>query len=919
MPQASRDPAHPTSTADVLFADGSVGVVRRLVPADTEAVAALHERATDDSLRLRFFSASRRSAQLYVEHVMASTETLALVVEHRGCVRALATAEPIDPTTSEISFMVDETFHGHGLGTLLLEHLAARARDRGVETFVADVLPDNRPMLGVFADAGFDVERHLEGGVVTLTLSTLVTSALQAAADDRECRAETLSLAPLLHPASVAVVGVRRDGTGVGAEVVRSVLAGGFHGRVALVHPQAAAGVDPVPGVPVYARATDVPEGVDLVVVAVPAEHCLTALEDAAAAGAGAVVVVSSGFAETGPHGRELQHALAARARVLGVRLVGPNCLGVVANDVGVRLDATFGTAIPPVGGLALASQSGGVGIDLVERARAEGLGLSCFVSLGNKADVSGNDLLAAWYDDPEVTAGALYLESFGNARKFARLARRFSQRKPLLAVVGGRSSGGRRAGASHTAAAASAGVGVDALFTQAGVIGCGDVDDLVDTARLLTEQQLPGGSRLVVVSNAGGMGVLAADRADDLDLDVPELTDALQQRLVAAAAGVAGTANPVDAGAGVGADELRAVVEEVLGSGEADVVLVVLVPTALSDGTDLVAAVERAHATHPHLPVVLVPPGGTTGGTTGSTTGSTAGGPAGSVTTYAGIRAALGAIRRVTTYAAWRAVPQPETAPADAAGGREARRQAAGLVASLGTTSRGWVSAQEAAGLLAPYGIDLVGAFADAHDGPHGSDRAVRAADALGYPVVVKADDRTVVHKTERGLVRLGVRDAAHVQVAVTGILAELGRPTTILVQPEASGTELALGVAHDPGLGPLVMVAAGGVATDVWDDRVFLLPPVSPADAARAVRSLRLWPLLDGFRGSSRPDVASLEALVVAVGRLALEVPAVAELDLNPVLVGPHGCTVVDVALRLDPAASSPVPETRGLRPVR
>ncbi len=904
MPSSSTCPVAPTSTADVLFADGSVGVVRGLVPADTGAVEALHARASEASLRLRFFSPSRRAAQLYVEHVMASPDTLSLVAEHRGVLVALATAEPIDETTSEISFMVDDTVHGHGLGTLLLEHLAAAARDRGVATFVAEVLPDNHGMLRLFAAAGYDVERHFDSGVVEVTLSTLVTPTLQNAADDRECQAEARSLDPLLHPRSVAVIGVRSDGTGVGAAIVRSVVAGGFAGRLALVHPRAGAGVDPVPGVSAYSEARQIPDGVDLAVIAVPAPGCLSALEDAAAAGAGAVVVVSSGFAETGPAGRALQRALALRARVLGVRLVGPNCLGVVANGAGVRLDATFGTALPLPGGLALASQSGGVGIALIERARAEGLGLSCFVSLGNKADVSGNDLLAAWYDDAEVTAGALYLESFGNARKFARFARRFSQRKPLLAVVGGRSSGGRRAGASHTAAAASTAVGVDALFRQAGVIACRDIDDLVDTARLLAEQPLPAGSRVAVISNAGGMGVLAADGADDLGLEVPALSPALQQRLASAVTAVAGTENPIDAGAGAGADEIAALVEQVLASGEVDVVLVVLVATAMADGAELAAAVSRGHAEHRDIPLVLVPLGGIVA-------------DGGTATTFTGIRAANAAISRAAAYAAWRSVPHTPTATSDASGGGEARREAQELLDSSGPASNGWVSAGEAAGLLRRYDINLVGAFAQATDGTDGAAAAVDAARAVGYPVVVKADDRSVVHKTERGLVRLGVGDDDQVRSAVTQIVAELGRPTTILVQPEASGIEVALGIAHDPGLGPLVMLAAGGVATDVWDDRVFLLPPITKDDAARAVRSLRLWPLLDGFRGSARAAVTSLEDLVVSVARLALEVPAVGELDLNPVLVGPDGCSVVDVALRLRSTASA-VPETRGLRPV-
>lgn len=889
--------------ADVLLTDGRLAVVRRLAPGDSDELEALHARAGLDSLRFRFFAPSRRAAHQYVQHVLASPDTLALVVEVRGIVVALGTAEPIDEQSSEVAFFVDDDFHGLGLGTLLLEHLAALAHDQGIVDFVAEVLPDNAPMLGVFADAGFDLVRRLDEGLFELKLSTVVTAAMQSAADDRECHAEALSLSALLRPTSVAVVGVRRDGSGVGAEIVRSVVAGQFTGTVALVHPRADDAFAPVPGVPGYATVQAIPGGVDLVVLAVPADRCLAALEDAAAAGAAVVVVVSSGFAEVGPDGVALQRELVARARSLGIRLVGPNCLGVVGNDPAIRLDATFGTAIPLPGRLALASQSGGVGIALVERARTEGLGLASFVSLGNKADVSGNDLLAAWYDDPHVEVGALYLESFGNARKFARLARRFSERKPLLAVVGGRSSGGRRAGASHTAAAASTGVGVDALFAQAGVIRCRDVDDLVDTARLLTEQPLPRGSRVAIVSNAGGLGVLAADRADELGLEVPELSDDLQARLWLAVPGLAGAGNPIDAGAGAGPNDLATLAGDIMASGQVDTVLMVLVATALADGGAIAEAVSLAHERAPEVPLVLVPLGGL----------SRDGAP--TATTYPTVAAALESLARVATYATWRAAPHPPAEAYGDAAGKAARRCAAELIGAAGPESSGWVDARSADGVLAPYGIALSGSRA------FSPSEAADIADRVGYPVVVKADDAAVIHKTERGLVRLGLIDGDQVRSAAIAISDELGGPAPLLVQPQVTGIEIALGITHDPGLGPLVMVAAGGVATDVWNDRVFLCPPVTATDAARALRSLRLWPLLEGFRGTAAYDSGALETLVVAVGRLALDVPEIAELDLNPVVVGHRGATVVDVALRLtrDGLSARSTVVARSLRTVR
>ena len=366
----------------------------------------------------------------------------------KGEIVALATAERGSDDTEEVAFLVADRFGGHGLGSLMLEHLAASARERGVRHVMAEVLLENRPMLGVFLDAGFDILRSLDSGVVLLDLDPTATDGFLAAADAREAHSEARSLAPLLHPTSVAVVGARRDGTGVGAAVLRSVRAGGFHGRLSVVHPTA----DDVAGIAAYRALGDVPDPVDLVIVAAPASAALAVVREAATAGVRAAVVISSGFEELDEEGRALQREMVEVARDHSMRLVGPNSLGVVVNGVAGRLNATFHDTLPPDGGLAVASQSGGVGIVLLDLARRMDLGLECFVSLGNKADVSGNDLLAAWRGDPQVTAAALYLESFGNAPKFARIAREFSEVKPLLAVVGGQSARGRRAGVSHPA-----------------------------------------------------------------------------------------------------------------------------------------------------------------------------------------------------------------------------------------------------------------------------------------------------------------------------------------------------------------------------------------------------------------------------------------------------------------------------------
>lgn len=869
--------------ADVLLTDGTIAVVRGVREGDHPGLEALHMGASMASLRMRFFVVGRKAGHDYVDHLFDPDQptVASLLVTVRERIVALGTAEPISADTAEVAFLVDEEMHGRGLGSLLLEHLAATCRDRGVRRFEAEVLAENHAMLGVFLDAGFEITRAVDSGVIHVEMGTAASTRAVEAADARECRAETYSLAPMLRPRSVAVAGVRRDGSGIGAAVLSSIRAGGYAGTLRVIHPSA----DVVAEVASSARFVDLPEPVDLAIIAVPATQVLDSLGDAAAAGVPSAVVISSGFEEMGAEGAALQRAMLDLARAHSMRLVGPNCLGVMSNDPAIRLNATFSHAVPLPGGLAVASQSGGVGIALIDIARDIGLGVGSFISLGNKADVSGNDLLAAWLEDPRVTAAALYLESFGNAPKFARLARRFAERKPLLAVVGGRSSGGQRGGASHTAAAAASGVGVDALFAQAGVIGCHSAEELAETALFLAGQPLPAGPRLAVVSNAGGLGVLAADEADQCGLVVPELSAALRATLARHVLGTTGTSNPVDAGAGTSPDDLRAIIAALLTSDEVDAVAVVIVRTSVSDPAPLVAALAECRRAHPDKPLLLVPMGGLDPQPDDLP----------GITRYRSVTTAVRALARVTRYAAWLRVPRESLDSPNEDRAAAARAIAERLV-SADTRGDGWLDPASAVKLLGPYGLAPVGRSAS---GPEG---AGRAAVDLGFPVVVKVAEPGIVHKTERGLVRVGLTSYADVVTAVREFGLELGLAgVPVLVQPMVRGVELALGVVRDPGFGPLVMVAAGGVATDLLADRVFLLPPLSRADAGRALRSLRCWPLLDGFRGSPRVDVVALEELIVSLGALATDVPEVAEMDLNPVLVAPGGCALVDVKARI------------------
>ncbi|WP_121251445.1 GNAT family N-acetyltransferase [Nocardioides ferulae] len=892
----------PSTTADVLLSDGSVGRIRALRPDDEEALDRLHDRVSDENLRLRFFSASRKASRDYVDHLLRDEGPLVLVAEARAAgdsgreIVALGTAEPIGPEVAEIAFLVDDSNHGRGLGSLLLEHLAALGRAHGIRRFEAEVLAENHAMLGVFLAAGFTTTRHPEAGEVHVEMDTVASARAVAAADEREARAETRSLRPLLYPRSVAVAGVRADGSGVGAAALRTIAGSGFGGPVYVVHPRAARGRR-IAGVPAYRSVTKIPEHVDLVVVAVPAANVIAALEDAAAAGVGAAVVVTSGFAEMGEEGARLQARMLDLARASSMRIVGPNSLGVIANHVDLRLNATFSGEEPPVGGLAVATQSGGVGIVIDDLARELGLGVGALVSLGDKVDVSSNDLLAAWRDDEHVAAAALYLESFGNAPKFVRFARRFSERKPLLAVLGSRSV--RRGGVE-----AKQHVGVDALFAQSGVISCQSAEEMVEAALLLTQQPLPRGPRVGILSNAQGLGNLAADAAEEWGLVVPELSEELWQRITRDAVGFGTSRNPVDAGISAGAGQIAAIAEELVASGEIDAMIVVLVSTQVIDVAAAVEEAPRIRRRHPELPVLIVPIGGLQAVPT----------PLDGVTRFGSARAAARALGRAWRYAEWLSVAREPLAGVDAERGSRARALADDL---LGFPDSGsWLGPEATERLLGDYGLAPIG--------PVVQDpvTAAQSSTEIGFPVAVKVAGRDIVHKTERGLVRVGLRSAAEVVTAVRAFERELGHEDiAVRVQPVVAGTEVALSVRRDPVFGPLVTVSGGGLSSELWDDRVRLVPPVTRGDASRALRALRAWPALDASPQRDL-ELEALERLVVQVGQLAEEVPQIAELDVNPVIVGDGCACLVDVNVRLGPLDQLDLGVPRQLRrslPVR
>lgn len=892
---------------DALAADGAVLRIRPAGPQDRDGLARIFASRSARNLRQRFATSDQTPDQHGIEAEIArltrpaDERHAAVVAEQRGRLLAFASYESLEASPGrddvvDIAVLVDDGEHERGIGTLLLEELAAIARRRGVSTLHGDVLAGNASMIQMITALGTPVRVRRRGDVIGIDVSTAIDTGSADALELRDVQAEHHSLAPLFRPRVVAVVGAGRSPNGVGRTVLRNLVAGGFTGAVHPVNPAAT----PAEGRTAYASVSAIPQPVDLAVVAVPATAVAPVLEDCGGAGVRAVVVLSSGFSEEGASGRAAQAELVRTARRHGMRLVGPNCLGVLTTDADVRLDATFASVRPPRGGLAVASQSGAVGITLLDHAARQGAGLSAFVSLGNKADVSGNDLLSYWYDDPGTRAVALYLESVGNARRFARIARAVGRRKPILAIKSGRTAAGTRAGASHTAAAAAPDAVVDALFAQAGVIRCDGLGELLDAARLLIDQPVPAGPRIAVIGNAGGINVLAADAADVNGLLVPEFGARAQREIAQAAPGAANVTNPVDLGAAASPSAMSTALRAAAADGGVDAVLAVFVATQANDvpGT-LDALAEAADAVPVPIAFVLlgVPD-------TPTSLGSRRHAPVYQMPEYA-----VSALAHAARYAAWRARPlsePPALAHVEAPGARA-------VVRSALAQGGGWQPPEPATELLRAYGIPVLDGVV-----AQGAPSVVAAAERTGYPVVLKAADPAVVHKSDLAAVQLGLSNAEAVRAGYAAICAGLGDsdPAVLVQRQVPAGIELMAGIVHDPTFGSLVVVGSGGVQADVLADRALRLTPVTAPDAAEMWRSLRMARLLTGYRGAPPVDTAALEDLLLRLGRLAADLPEVAELDLNPVIANPSGLIAVDVKLRLHEVGAELDAGVRSLR---
>jgi acetyl coenzyme A synthetase (ADP forming)-like protein len=878
----SQNPSYPVQyESDVVLRDGSTLRLRPVRQEDAPGLQDFYDRLSPDSLHFRFHGAlASRVSEVSRLLGVDNENDFVLVAEAGGRVSgvALYLRDRRSARRAEVAFAIADALQGRGVGPRMLEVLAGLARDHGIRTFDAYVLHDNQRMTQVFLDSGFEVERRIEGGVFHVTLSLEPTALYETKAAERSQLAATASMRSFFEPKAVAVIGANRERGRIGSEILHNLIAGGYRGRLFAIHPSATS----IDGVPAYPAVTTVPENVDLAVICVPCAAVSAVVDDCILKGVKALVIISAGFGETGTAGRVLEQAILQKVRTAGIRMIGPNCMGIINTDPAVRLNATFSPVAPTPGGVAFSTQSGALGLAILDYVRQLNLGISTFVSVGNKADVSGNDLIQYWADDPRTDVILLYLESFGNPRRFAQIARRVAEKKPIVAVKSGRSRSGARAAASHTGALAASDAVVDALFRQAGVIRTTTLEELFDVAALLAHQPLPAGRRVAVLSNAGGPAILAADACEAQGLELASLSDNTVgelRRLLPAAASVG---NPIDMIASATPDQYERATRLLLADRNVDSVLVIFIPPLITK-PDAVARAIAAGAAGTPKPIL-------------ANFISTRGGPTelAPIPSYLFPEAAVTALARITAYGEWRRRPKGSIPELSGINRDIVRAIVQGALARGG----GWLRPDEAQRLVEAIGLRSVEARLVTTE-----EEAAAAGRQLGYPVVLKAAGPEILHKSDIGGVILDLRDEDALRGAFRGLASRLGRTMTAAVVQRMvpGGVELLIGAVVDITFGPLVACGSGGVLVDLLGDTVFRLHPLTDLDAEEMVNSVKSVRLLRGYRGQKPGDERALIDTLLRVSALLDISPQIHELDINPLKVLESGTVAVDVRIRV------------------
>ncbi|MFE7530927.1 GNAT family N-acetyltransferase [Kitasatospora sp. NPDC057542] len=903
--------------ADILLRDGGTARIRPITPADAGRLVEFYEQVSDQSKYFRFFAPyprlSDKDVRRFTHHDFVNRVGLAVVVRDHFIAtvrydRIDAEGRPSETgTDAEVAFLVQDAHQGRGVASALLEHIAAVAQERGIRRFQAEVLPENRKMVKVFTDAGYTQHRSFADGVVHLEFDLEQTDRSLAVMRAREHRAEARSVQRLLTPRSVAVIGVSRTPQTVGRAILRDLLGGAPADRpVYAVNRNAEPGTE-LDGVPVHRSILDIPGPVDLAVIAVPESAVPVAVAECGAHGVQGLVVVTAGYAETGPEGRDRQRALVRQARAAGMRVIGPNAFGLINTDPQSPLNASLAPRLPGRGGFGIFCQSGAIGVALLEAAHKRRLGVSSFASVGNRSDVSGNDFLQYWAEDEATQVVLLYLESFGNPRKFTRIARRLAAVKPVVVVKGARHTGSLPPG--HAVPATATGLHdatVDALFEQAGVTRVATITELYDTGELLAQQPLPPGDRVAVVGNSDSLGLLTYDALLSAGLRpcAPvDLTTAATGENFRIALDVALADPAVDAVIAVAIPPIGTSAHAFMGgrlTGEDD-------PAMGTDDPEIAAALLDAgrrarelgkpllltHLALTDLPARLRP---------------------GGIPAYAAPERAVHALTHAVHYAQWRrrtaaaeeTARVPELDRIDEPGARRLVEAALSTRAAVAARTqpggaRLVLPEAEALELLARYGID-VSPVRPAPD----EESAVRAAGTLGYPVALKATAPHLRHRPDLGSVRLDLTDEAGLRRAHRELDALLGgaAQAELVVQRMAPrGVDTVIAATVDPAVGAILSFGLAGAPAELLGDTAHRLVPATDQDVAGLIREVRAAPLLFGWRGAEAVDTGALEELLLRVSQLVDDVPEIASVDLEPVVVAPHGLAILGARVRVAP----------------
>jgi len=882
----------------VALKDGSSLHLRPIQMSDEERLLALFSRMSKQTIYLRFHHVlthmsreeSRRFCTVDYVDTFALVGTLGEGPEERIIAVGRYARQP-GANRAQIAFEVEDKYQGLGIGTHLLDQLAYTARDKGIVMFEAEVLAENKDMMNVLINSGFNMQRQYQGTTYVGILDLAPTEVVEQKSSEREKFTSIASLRAFLNPKSVAVIGASRRPNTIGNFVFRNLIQQDFKGVVYPVNPNA----EVIAAIKAYPSILDIPGDIDLAIISIPADKVQQVVEECAHKGVRGVVVLTSGFSDIGPEGMERQNKLVNTIRNYGMRMLGPNCMGMINTNPGINLNATFSATVPPPGNIAFATQSGVLGSAILMYATNLNIGLSTFVSIGNRADVSSNELLQYWEDDPDTDVVLLYLESFGNPRKFTRIARSITAKKPVVAVTNNRTPLQPRVSASQTGAMATDQAATEALFNQAGILRADTLEDLFDTGSLLANQPLPQGNRVAIISNAGGPALLTAEACKARGLEIPALSPNTTKQLKSLLSPRANISNPIDMSPEFTIPQYRDALKLLLADENVDIVVVIFIPPILKLSEEFAAIIREVAPLFRERGKPLV-------------------------TSFLGLRGArielgsndkrfvpsfafpestAGALSRALEFSQRLKKPTgkiPEFPDIN-------KEKAESIIQSALEKSgkdQVWLDAESILGLLECYGIKFVTLKLAKTPA-----EAAAAAEEVCFPVAVKILSSSISQKTDVEGVILDCRSRGEVEKAFVRIsdnLQRIGKPEdmqgVIIQKMVQGGIEVIVGVTQHPAFGPLIMFGLGGVYAELFKDVTFNIHPLTDLDAHDMVRAVKAYQLLEGWRGSKRADIPSIEDLLLRISALVENHPQVLEMDLNPVKVlsDGNGYLVVD-----------------------